>query len=392
MAGLDDGFHRYFKENERFPSELQSLRSESLRNNQFKLNKWESLPVLPQQIEIRAQEVSGAKGVTSKYISLSLNLVSAFCENVLVHPFIVLKRQCQVNPNGYHRHLIPFTLIPIIIRIQSRQGIGTLWKGVGSMLIVKGLLLVFEDAVNKLTQWPKDTKSISTVKKLFEHLFLKFISAALVTPFYSACLVETVQSDIASEKPGLFDCIVEAAVRIIPNKTSSTSRVLPVWTLAFPTAAYSLVHYTTTTIVQRGIVFFWRRRKSSTQQTTVLDAETEFEFLDLTSFIAGRLVSDVLLFPFETILNRLHVQGTRTIIDNLDTGYEVTPIITRYEGAIDCFNTIIATDKIPGFFKGVGAVVLQYAIYFLVMRLTKLLFKELMPSRNPTLNSLARKN
>jgi hypothetical protein len=46
---------------------------------------------------------------------------------------------------------------------------------------------------------------------------------------------------------------------------------------------------------------------------------------------------DVLLFPFETILLRLHLQGSRTIIDNLDTGREVLPVTTGYLVRISVF-------------------------------------------------------
>ena len=53
--------------------------------------------------------------------------------------------------------------------------------------------------------------------------------------------------------------------------------------------------------------------------------------------LAGHFVADVLLYPLETVLHRLHLQGTRSIIDNLDSGIEVTPILTRYEGVADCF-------------------------------------------------------
>ena len=42
-------------------------------------------------------------------------------------------------------------------------------------------------------------------------------------------------------------------------------------------------------------------------------------------------MADTLLYPLETILHRLHLQGTRSIIDNLDSGIEVTPILTRYQ-------------------------------------------------------------
>ena len=37
----------------------------------------------------------------------------------------------------------------------------------------------------------------------------------MVTPFFSASLVETVQSDIASEKPGVLDVFKEGVVRLV---------------------------------------------------------------------------------------------------------------------------------------------------------------------------------
>jgi len=169
---------------------------------------------------------------------------------------------------------------------------------------------------------------------------------------------------------------VEGVVRAMPNKSSSTSRLLSVWNLALPTAAYSLCHYTISTIIQRGVSLAWRSRKSHQIKDDVT-SETDNEYTELSSYFLGHLVSDVVLYPCETVLNRLHVQGTRTIIDNLDSGYEVTPIITKYEGVMDCFQTIKAEEHASGFFKGIGTLVLQYAIYFAVLKVTRLVFDEL---------------
>ena len=54
------------------------------------------------------------------------------------------------------------------------------------------------------------------------------------------------------------------------------------------------------------------------------------QYRDRISSIVGNLFADVILFPAETILHRLHLQGSRTIIDNLDTGREVLPVTTGY--------------------------------------------------------------
>lgn len=111
--------------------------------------------------------------------------------------------------------------------------------------------------------------------------------------------------------------------------------------------------------------------------------------LDMSSKFAGSLVADVLLFPFETVLhryiqfsvlmyltldplfswwNRLHIQGTRTIIDNLDTGASVIPILTRYDGFFDCWNTITREEGRWGLYKGFGALVLQYALQLSIIK------------------------
>ena len=58
-----------------------------------------------------------------------------------------------------------------------------------------------EDCLSKVTPWPKEVDSHTSLKLLGQHLMLKCVSTAIITPFYSASLVETVQSDIASKPP-----------------------------------------------------------------------------------------------------------------------------------------------------------------------------------------------
>lgn len=81
----------------------------------------------------------------SRYLSVSVSLVSLITENLLSHPFIVLRRQCQVHHNSKRYHLVPVTLIPVIVHLHRRQGITTLWKGIGSSLLVRGMSLAVED-------------------------------------------------------------------------------------------------------------------------------------------------------------------------------------------------------------------------------------------------------
>lgn len=52
-------------------------------------------------------------------------------------------------------HLVPITLVPVIIHLHQRQGVTALWKGLGSCLLVRGLSLAVEDVFTKFTPWPK---------------------------------------------------------------------------------------------------------------------------------------------------------------------------------------------------------------------------------------------
>lgn len=87
--------------------------------------------------------------------------------------------------------------------------------------------------------------------------------------------------------------------------------------------------------------------------------------------------ADVVFYPLETVIHRLHLQGTRTIIDNLDTGRSVRPLLTGYSGAVDCYRTIISTEGPLGLYKGFGSLVLQFAVHFMVLRATKWILTEL---------------
>ena len=79
----------------------------------------------------------------------------------------------------------------------------------------------------------------------------------------------------------------------------------------------------------------------------------------------------------ETVLHRMHIQGCRTIVDNLDTGREVVPIITRYEGFFDCLSTITQEEGTRGLFKGFGALAMQYTATFALIKLSSFVVREI---------------
>ena len=93
-----------------------------------------------------------------QYANIALNTTGLIVENVLCHPLIVLRRQCQVGGGDgvtLKTHLTPFSLIPVAIHLYQWQGLSAFYKGLSSTLTVKGLQLAAEDATTKFTPWPK---------------------------------------------------------------------------------------------------------------------------------------------------------------------------------------------------------------------------------------------
>ena len=101
-----------------------------------------------------------------------------------------------------------------------------------------------------------------------QHLLLKAVSQAVVVPFLSTSLIETVQSDIASEKPGIFDFLKEGLLRLGPQ---SGSRTLPMWQLIPPSVIHSMLHYIISTIVRAvsGKIMKSRHRALQEQQGAI---------------------------------------------------------------------------------------------------------------------------
>lgn len=137
--------------------------------------------------------------------------------------------------------------------------------------------------------------------------------------------------------------------------------------------------------MQKLVLYVLRRRgaANTSPKRTEFGTETVQNMLDayfpelIASFVAN-LCADVLLFPLETVLHRLHVQGTRTIIDNTDLGFEVLPINSQYEGMRDCINAIRREEGPLGFYKGFGTIVIQYSLHATVLQITKMIYSTLL--------------
>ncbi|XP_052850943.1 mitochondrial outer membrane protein SLC25A46 [Drosophila gunungcola] len=309
-----------------------------------------------------------------KYLVVGIHWVSLLTENVLSHPFVVLRWQCQVYNASKHYHLHPFGLLPSIVHLHSRQGLGTLWKGVGSCLIVRGMTCAIDDCISKLTSWPKELDSRTTLKRFGQHVLLKCISIGLVVPFHAASLVKSVQSDIASEKTGILDVMREGGLRLLLWSSPKNSRMLPVWALIGPSVSIGITKYLFNLLIHGVSTRMMRRRITFLQENRVEkfgDSTLDYQNAEIYAGLIAMLTTEVIFFPFETILHRLQLQGTQTIIDNLDNGYAVVPIFTNYRGVFDCYRATITSEGAGGLYKGFGAMVLQFVAHVAIIKLAK---------------------
>ncbi|XP_012923192.1 LOW QUALITY PROTEIN: solute carrier family 25 member 46-like [Heterocephalus glaber] len=317
----------------------------------------------------------------NRFAGFGIGLASLFTENVLAHPCIVLHRQCQVNYRARHYHLTPFTVNNIMYSFNKTQGPRALWKGMGSTFIVQGVTLGAEGIISEFTPLPREVSHKWNPKQIGEHLLLKALTYIVAMPFYSASLIETVQSEIIRDNTGILECVKEGIGRVIGLGVPHSKGFLPLLSLIFPTVLHGVLHYIISSIIQKFVLLILKRKtynshlaESSSPVQSMLDAY----FPELIANFAASLCSEVILFPLETVLHRLHIQGTRTIIDNTDLGYEVLPIDTQYEGMRDCINTIKQEEGVLGFYKGFGAVIIQYTLHAAVLQITKIIYSTLL--------------
>lgn len=321
----------------------------------------------------------------NRFAGFGIGLVSLFTENVLAHPCIVFRRQCQVNYHARCFHLTPFSAVGVMYSITKAQGVKALWKGMGSTFIVHGITLGAEGVISELTPLPRELPHRWTWKQLAGHLMLKGLTAVVALPFYCASLIETVQSDIVRDdaSSGLLDCVREGLTRLLGVGAPHSRRLLPLTSLLLPAALHAVLRYAIAATVQRAALWLHQRgRKQRGDPSNPLDAY----FPELAAAWAGSLVADVLLFPLETALHRLGLQGTRTIIDATDGVVAVgnggsplvLPVNTQYDGFSDCLHAIRRKEGVAGYYRGFGALAAQYALHGALLAAARTLLRLLL--------------
>ncbi|XP_017260325.1 solute carrier family 25 member 46 [Kryptolebias marmoratus] len=321
----------------------------------------------------------------NRFAGFGIGLVSLFTENVLAHPCIVFRRQCQVNYHARCYHLTPVSAVSVMYAITKAQGVKALWKGMGSTFIVHGITLGAEGIISEFTPLPRELPHSWSWKQLAGHLVLRGFTALVALPFSCASLVETVQSEIVRDESssGLLDCIREGLTRLLGVGAPHSRRLLPLSCLLLPAALHAILRYAISTSIQQ--VALWLHQRAGKRRSDPSDP-LDVHFPELAARWAGSLVADVMLFPLETVLHRLSLQGTRTIIDATDGAVGagnggsplVLPVNTQYDGFSDCLHAIRRKEGGAGFYRGFGALLMQYTVHGALLAAARTLLRVLL--------------
>ncbi|KAL3085059.1 hypothetical protein niasHS_010128 [Heterodera schachtii] len=292
---------------------------------------------------------------------------SNFVNGALIrHPFVVLRRQCQVHDHATRKHLTPISLLPVVVNLAGKDGTFSLWKGA----IGSGVLWVVSHAseflIAQLFNLPKSFVPEGSSERFWRHVFLKTASFFACTPFIVSSFIETVRSGASlSDDFQLFEIIHRGLERLhldIFGTGVEGRRRHPLFLLAMPTAIYHTAHF----LLYRSVYSFAYSCTRAYVSRKLPSERKRYHSImpELFSTMTSMFVADLVCYPLETVLHRLYIQGTRTLVDNLDHGQSsLVPVLAgAYSGVVDCFIKIVRKEGALALYSGIGALFLQYLL------------------------------
>ncbi|XP_067936559.1 mitochondrial outer membrane protein SLC25A46-like [Watersipora subatra] len=339
------------------------------------------------------------EGNDEKYLAvfgdLSFSLISLLTQRVLAHPCMVFRNQCQLNTRvhiGYK--LTPWSIFRPMHSIYKNQGIFAMWKGIQNDFLLGGIQKSIEMVVAENSSLPmsiEETERGDTINTYSKHLMLKTISCIITTPLLCASYTLCVQSQVVVSDANYLGVFSEAYHRLVSSifaTNSETSHLLPLYTLVTPIVVVSLGSYVIQSMANAAVQRQYQQNTLHLQDTNHDEIPLVKTLYDryyprLLAAFSGQLLSDIFLYPLATITGRLILQGTRTIIDDADTGNAVLPFTSNYSGVVDCFKSIMREEGFFGLYKGFGALILQFTAQAMILRGTHLLYERIMDDRYP---------
>ena len=147
----------------------------------------------------------------------------------------------------------------------------------------------------------------------------------------------------------------------------ASSHQLSYLQLAGPTVFLGLTRNVCTVCVEKIVQKIVPKPRRTESSSSVLLHEVTSGFL-------SSLVVDLTLYPLETLIARLHCQGLPILVENVETGIGVQYISSFHRGLFDCGLGVWEAEGLLGFYKGLSALFLKYAMHgLLVLLLWKLI-------------------
>lgn len=141
-------------------------------------------------------------------------------------------------------------------------------------------------------------------------------------------------------------------------------RRVPILLLATPTVLHGLLSVAVSTIIRKVARRLFVTRTPSNRHGPLTSAVGAL-WLDYFSMF----LSDLVLYPLETIMVRLYCQGMPALADNIQNGVEQTFVSSYYSGLVDCVTGVYDSEGLLGFFKGFSSLLIRYSIHGLLLLL-----------------------
>lgn len=195
-----------------------------------------------------------------------------------------------------------------------------LWKGAIGTGVLWSITKVSEIVIADVCGLPRNLIYNGSSEKFWKHVYLKASAFLVATPFIIASFVETVRSStgFSLEETKVFDVFFRGLDRLKGDLfgTKDSGRRFSIIYLSIPTVAFNTSRFLISNMIYDRVYTMARKYVSRKTDRTRFHAILP-ELLGTTLSV---LFSDIILYPVETVIHRLYIQGTRTLIDNLDTG------------------------------------------------------------------------
>lgn len=277
----------------------------------------------------------------------------------LCYPYTVFSRQCQAFPYSQAAFSLtaPLSSALVLHNMAHNQGVGALWRGWYSHLSLLIARPFIEAAILKLTN-SRASEDSSRVKALLSYLAVKSVACIATIPLVSFTILEMVQNTAQKAYRG---GLLEVAAERQLLKVGGTHR-LPYLSLILPT----MLHILAIDHLSGAISQLINRVAPSSHQT---EPPYPFQAVLRSLWVAyvSSALSDVLLYPLQTVVVRLHCQGMPVLMDNVENGSELAFVQTYYRGFLDCISGIFDSEGLCGFYKGFSSLLIRYAVHGVIL-------------------------